>query len=145
MYDFHEVMGMRRLIGVALIALLLLGAAAPAYAGSAAANVALGLAAFAVFNQLLFASHAYAYPQTVYAPAPVYAHQTPVVYASPRVVYLAPPAPSPAPTVVHYPHGSWELRGDGIRVAYQWVWIPAASPPPPPPAGQPPAPPPGAR
>jgi hypothetical protein len=140
-YDFHEVMAMRRLLGVALIALLVLGAAAPAWAGSAA-NVALGLAAFAVFNQLLFASQVYAYPPAVYAPAPVYSYPAPVVYVSPRVVYAAPPAPRPAPAVVRYPHGSWELRGDGINVAYQWVWIPATPPPPP---GQLPAPPPAAR
>lgn len=141
---------MRRLIGVVLIALLLLGAATPASAG-AAADVALGLAAFAVFNQLLFATHAYAYPPAVYASA-VYASPSPVVYtsapvyASTRVVYAAPPAPRSAPAVVYYSHGRWELRGDGIRAAYQWVWIPAEPPlPPPPPAGPPPAPPPAAR
>lgn len=150
MYHSHGVMAVRRLIGVALVAVLLLGAAVPASAG-AATDVALGLAAFAVFNQLLFATtHAYAYPPAVYAP-PVYAYPSPVlytpapVYTSPRVVYAAPSATRPAPVVVRYSHGRWELRGDGIRVAYQWVWIPAVPPPPPPPAGRPPAPPPAAR
>ena len=39
--------------------------------------------------------------------------------------------------VVYYPHGRYELRGDGVYTAYQWVWIPSAAavpavPPPPP-------------
>ena len=44
------------------------------------------------------------------------------------------------PSVVQYPHGRYELRGDGTTVPYTWVWIPNP-PPPPPPAGAPPAPP----
>src|SRR5437867_2419595 len=50
------------------------------------------------------------------------------------------PAPPPMPSVVQYPHGRYELRGDGTTVPYTWVWIPNP-PPPPPPAGAPPAPP----
>jgi cytosine/adenosine deaminase-related metal-dependent hydrolase len=39
--------------------------------------------------------------------------------------------------VVAYPHGRWQLYGDGTTVSpYTWVWIPtgAAPPPPAPPA-----------
>ena len=41
----------------------------------------------------------------------------------------------PARTVAVYPNGQYELRGDGFRVPYYWVWIPAVAmaPPAPPP------------
>jgi hypothetical protein len=51
-----------------------------------------------------------------------------------RVVLL----PSPTATVVQYPTGSYQLRGNGITVPYSWAWVPAVGPLPPPPA--PPAP-----
>jgi hypothetical protein len=47
---------------------------------------------------------------------------------------LAPP-PAPAfPRVLHYPHGSFELRGDGVTSPYAWVWVPRSPAPPPSPA-----------
>jgi len=69
-----------------------------------------------------------------------------------RVVMLA----APTATVVNYPSGRYELRGDGITVPYYWAWVPAqayiAAPPPPAvpaapdvaPVGSPPPPPPAA-
>ena len=69
-----------------------------------------------------------------------------------RVVMLA----APTVTVVNYPTGQYQLRGDGINVPYYWAWVPAqayiAAPPPPAvpaapdmaPAGSPPPPPPAA-
>src|SRR5262249_54988627 len=30
--------------------------------------------------------------------------------------------------VVQYPHGRYELRGDGVTTAYQWVWVVTAEP-----------------
>ena len=41
---------------------------------------------------------------------------------------------------VCYAGGCYHLNGDGVNVAYQWVWIPSApsSPPPPPPPPSPP-------
>jgi hypothetical protein len=90
----------------------------------------------------------YAPPPAYYAPPPAYSAPPPA-YSTPPPAYSAPPvygrqayaAPAPAqPTVVQYPHGRYELRGDGIRTAYQWVWIP--NPPiAPPPPDAPPAPP----
>ncbi len=66
-----------------------------------------------------------------------------------RVVMLA----APTVTVVPYPNGRYELRGDGITVPYYWAWVTAqlyiAPPPPPvvppaapdmPPVGSPPPP-----
>jgi Domain of unknown function (DUF4124) len=65
--------------------------------------------------------------------------------ATPDMTYAAPAAPAPSasmPTVVEYENGFYELRGDGITVAYRWVWIPKVpAPPDPPPAVAPPAPP----
>jgi hypothetical protein len=73
---------------------------------------------------------AYAYPSVVYAQEPVVYSQAPAVYAAPM------------PTVVEYPTGRYELRGDGITTAYQWVWIPRppSAPPAPPEASPEPTP-----
>ena len=54
-----------------------------------------------------------------------------------QVVLLA----APTVTVVQYPQGRYELRGDGVSVPYYWVWVPvfyAAAPPPPLPPPPPP-------
>ncbi len=127
---------MARLIAILLVSAVLVGSVAPAASagGRTATNVALGLASFAVFNQLfgpvLFPRPVFATP--VY-PAPVYVAAPPqVIYAPPpQLTFVPPPTPAP-PTVIQYPHGRYELRGDGVTMAYQWVWIP--SPPPAPPA-----------
>ncbi|MGE5802648.1 MAG: DUF4124 domain-containing protein, partial [Gemmatimonadota bacterium] len=44
----------------------------------------------------------------------------------------APPLAPPAPTVVEFSSGRYELRGDGMTVPYTWVWIPNPPPAPPP-------------
>jgi hypothetical protein len=64
-----------------------------------------------------------------YATAP-----DPVVYAPPTtyVPTAYAPVPAPMPTVVEYATGRYELRGDGITTAYQWVWIPRPPSAPPP-------------
>ena len=134
---------MRRLIALVLVSVLTLGLAAPAaYAGgNTAQNVALGLASFAVFNQLVgpFLHQRQAHATPVYVSQPVYVSPPPqqVFYSTPPQVVVVQPPPPPAPTVVYYPHGRYELRANGTQ--YYWVWIP--NPPPPPPAGPtPPAP-----
>src|SRR6266478_3991195 len=134
---------MRRMIALALVVALVVITAVPAAeAGGSATNIALGLASFAVFNSLFVAP--FFYPRYAYAAsAPAYYYPTyPVVVERPyyQTVYVQTPAPAPAPrysNVVWYPHGRYELRGDGVTAAYQWVWIPN---PPPPPAAPPPAP-----
>ena len=155
---------MRKIAALVLSIALVIALVAPAAeaGGRTATNVALGLASFAVYNQVVggfyYPRYAYAYPRYVYA-APAYYYPAYYPYAYPayydRVVYVqSPPAieyqsppqqyqaqaqpPQQHPTVVEYPHGRYELRGDGIRTAYQWVWIP--KPPPPPAAPQPPSP-----
>ena len=90
-------------------------------------------------------------PAVVYASPPAYYgapyYAPPVYYAPPAsyeppTTYYPPPsgtvsiAPAPTQNVVQYPHGRYELRGDGVTVPYRWVWIP--NPPPPPPAAPPP-------
>ena len=142
---------MKKIIAVAALVLTLAGMApTPAQAGGAAASAALGLASFAVFNQLvfgLFTPRVWAtttvyggpyyggyyyggyYPPVVYAPPAAY-YPPPTYYAQPaaQVAYAA-PAP-PVQNEVVYPHGRYVLRGDGVTSAYQWVWIanPAAAP-----------------
>jgi hypothetical protein len=106
-------------MAVVLVAAVLTLALAP----PADAHLAVGLASFAVFTAL-------------FAPlfSPVYA-QTYVVNQAPALVYTEAARPAaPTPSVVHYPHGRYELRGDGVATAYTWVWIPNPPPPPPPPA-----------
>jgi len=47
----------------------------------------------------------------------------------------------PTPSVVEYPNGRHELRGDGVTMPYTWVWIPKPPPPPAPPETAPTVPP----
>jgi hypothetical protein len=116
----------RLLAGFAAIALIIGSMAPAAYAGSTGTNVALGLASFAVFNQL---AGAFVHPR------PVHREVVATHYAPPPQVVVV--QARPQPTVVQYPNGRYELRGDGVYVPYQWVWIPNAPmippvPPPPP-------------
>jgi len=125
-----------------------------AYAGGhGAARVAIGLATFAIFAPFIIAGEilslalppyrapavVVAPPPAYYAPAPAYSAPPPAYYA-PAPAYSAPPpaysaptayvrqtyaAPAPAQSrVIQYPGGRYELRGDGIATAYEWVWIP---------------------
>ena len=63
--------------------------------------------------------YASSYPDPVYAPAPVYQQQTQV-----------PVAPS-VQRQVCYTSGCYYLQGDGVTVAYSWIWVPAAPAAPP--------------
>ena len=136
---------MRRVISVVALVALLVGVTAPAAHAGKSTDIALGLASFAVFNQIVGAiarphrAEAYhPHPQRVVYQTVV--TQPPVVYAPPPVVYVAPAPPPVQPTVVQYPHGRYELRVNQYQ-QYVWVWVPAVPAPPPPPAGLPPAPP----
>lgn len=138
---------MRRIVAVAVIGAMLMVTSAlfhPAEAGdrhrgshrsghrggiSTGAGVALGVLGGAILLGAL-SPVVFARPRVVHDPYPVY-------YSSPPPV----PAVRP-PQVVYYPHGRYELYGDGVTVAYQWVWIPNQPPPvslmpPPPPSGPP--------
>jgi hypothetical protein len=124
---------MRRLIACGVLApLLLMTWTPPAHAGKST-DIALGLASFAVFNQIVAPLIRPRHAEAVYHRREVVYRTVvtqPVVYQPAPVVY-APPAPAPATTVV-YPHGRYELQLHGHQ--YVWVWIPTAAPPPPPPA-----------
>jgi hypothetical protein len=151
---------MRSLAALALIVVLLIGIAAPADACGSPCGVAIGLASFFFLSALLAPfTYPYGYPYPYYGyPAaytgyPAYTYAAPVAY-EPPVVYttrpvvsqhsVAPPAPPAQTRVVHYPHGRYELRGDGVRTAYLWVWVVTESPVAPSLASLPPAtPPPG--
>ena len=117
---------MKRMAAVALMIVILLPGVA--FAGSST-DAALGLGAFAVFNQILGGVGIFGRPASVVvAPQPVYAPPPAVVYAPPPPVYLAPqpvyvappppvyvvPAPvyyaAPRPVVVYRPayrHARW--------------------------------------
>jgi hypothetical protein len=90
---------MKKLVGglAIAVAMLLPGAA---FAGSST-DAALGLGAFAVFNQILGGIGIFG------RPAPVVAAPAPVVYAPAPVVYAPPPPPpyyvAPQPRVVYAP------------------------------------------
>jgi hypothetical protein len=103
---------MKKLLAVALALIVL--SPALAFAGSST-DAALGLGAFAVFNQMLsgigvFGGLAHqpvvvapAPPVTIYQPAPVVYAPPPVVYAPPPVVYAPPPVVYAPPPVVYAP------------------------------------------
>jgi hypothetical protein len=129
---------MRKLVAIVVLGAMLI-AVSPLTAH--AHGAALALAAFAAFTTLfalpIVAAAAwyppyYAYPAPAYAAPPAYYAQPPVSYAPPPVGYAPPPAPAIQREVV-YPHGRHLLYGDGVRTAYQWVWVPNAPTPPPPP------------
>jgi len=63
-------------------------------------------------------------PDYYYAPPPT------VIYQQAPTTYVAPP-PAVQREVV-YSHGKYVLYGDGVTQAWQWVWVPNATPPPPP-------------
>ena len=74
------------------------------------------------------------YPPTYYDPpasynAPV-GYSAPVSYALPRSPTVSVP-PAPMASVVEFPTGRYELRGDGVSTPYTWVWIPNAPTAPP--------------
>src|SRR5437899_1285946 len=86
---------MKRLAAVALMTVILLPGVA--FAGSST-DAALGLGAFAVFNQILGGVGIFGRPAVLVPPVPpvVYAPPAPVVYAPPPpVVYVPPPVVSP--------------------------------------------------
>jgi hypothetical protein len=121
---------MRKLTAIVAVgAIFLTLLPAPAHAHGAA-GAALALGAFAVFS-VLFLPFALL-SAAVAAPAPVvYAPPAPV-YASPPPVYAAQTYATAPPAIsreVVYPHGRYVLYGDGVTVAYRWVWVP--NPPPP--------------
>jgi len=140
---------MKKTLGLALVALLCLSFAAPVSAGRGSGGGFHGGFHHGGFHRdgfhrfgccfgpgfvggvlvgSAFAYPYYAYPYgaysdyPVYAPAPAYEYQTPV-----------PAAPS-IQRQVCYTSGCYYLQGDGVRVAYVWVWVPAApaAPPAPP-------------
>jgi PXPV repeat (3 copies) len=125
---------MKTLAAVALLTVVLLPGAAFA---SSSTDAALGLGAFAVFNQILGGIGIFggaARPVAV-APAPVIYTPPPAVVYGPPPVYVAPPPPvyyAPAPVVVApqpvyvaprpvfvyravpvYRHGGWGHRDHG--------------------------------
>lgn len=106
---------MERLSGLLALAGIVVLGVTPAFAGSST-DAALGLGAFAVFNQILSGSGVFGAgrPAVVVQqpPAVIYSPPPAVVYSPPPVVYApAPPPPVyyvPAPTPVYaYPYPAY--------------------------------------
>lgn len=132
----------RKTAAIAIVLGCLTGLTPGTAQAGGATSAALGLGAFAVFNQILGGIGIFGLPWAYAAPAyypyyyPAPAYYPPVAYAAPAPAYYA-PAPRlayapPLKTEVVYPHGRYVLRGDGVSVAYRWVWVPNPPPPPPP-------------
>ena len=126
----------RRVIGVALVSVLLLALAEPASArgrGSSFFHHQHGFNRFGccpgpAVGGGVFLGAAEGDPYDAY-PYPVYAEPA----FQPAPAYQA---PSVAPPVFCYVGGCYHLQGNGVSAPYQWVWVPAvpASPPGLPPA-----------
>jgi hypothetical protein len=91
--------------GTALVVAILPLLPATAWAGSST-DAALGLGAFAVFNQIIggtgiFAGLGHAQPVYAAPPPPVYVAPPPPVYVVPRPVYVAPRPVYVAPRAVY--------------------------------------------
>ena len=122
---------MRKLIAAVLAVILMVMVAAPAaQAGDATAQVALGLAAFAVFSQfvmpLLAGPPAYA-PAPV--PAPIYLPPLPVVerdYVDPRYAphpwYGSEPGHAPRPGYRPYGYAPQRPPGPFADQGRPWAW-----------------------
>ena len=79
------------------------------------------------------------YDASTPAYAPSYSNSVVVYPPAPPPPPMSDPRGGPAPagsisigsdesTIVEYPHGRYELRGDGGATPYRWVWVP--NPPP---------------
>ena len=92
---------MKRMVAVALIAMLLLPGVASA---GSASDAALGLGAFAALGTILLGAAVLGGHPAVAAPEPVVLTPPPPVYApAPPVVYSPAPVYAPAPPVVYAP------------------------------------------
>jgi len=135
---------MRRVAVAVLIVAVVLAAGVPP-AQACGECVALGVVSFLAFAGIVAAATAppvvyaapWAYPGNYvpvasYRPAYYHAGYSPPRYyypaAYPAAYVAAPPAAWTGPRVVQYAHGRYELRGDGARAPYVWVWIPTGPP-----------------
>jgi hypothetical protein len=143
---------MKKIMGLILVASISLALAAPVYAGRGHGGgfhggshggfhhgfhhggFHRGCCFGPAFVGGVFVGSALAYPYYLY---PYYPYAAYPVYADP--VYASPPVYQPetqvtvAPSVqrdVCYNTACYHLEGDGVTVAYQWVWMPAAPAPP---------------
>jgi len=135
---------MKKIMSLILVASLSLALAAPVYAGRGHGGgfhggsrggfhhggFHRGCCFGPAFVGGVFVGSALAYPYYAY---PYYPYAAYPAYSDP--VYVSPPVNNPqtqmtvAPSVqrdVCYNTGCYHLQGDGVTVAYQWVWVPAA-------------------
>jgi hypothetical protein len=144
---------MKKILTLALMGILSLALAAPVYAGRGhgggfhggsrggfhhRGGFHRGCCWGGAFVGGVFLGSAFAYPYYGY---PYYGYPY-YAYPYPYPVYAEPAYPpqtqvTVAPSVqreVCYTGGCYHLQGDGVTVAYSWIWVPTV---PPPPAGPP--------
>jgi hypothetical protein len=139
---------MKKILSLAFVVMLSLALAAPAYAGRGhgggfhggphggfhhGGGFHRGCCWGGAFVGGVFVGSAFAYPYYGY-PYYGYPYAYPV-YAEPA--YQPQTQVTVAPSVqreVCYNTGCYHLQGDGLTVAYSWIWVPAAPPPPGPPS-----------
>ena len=112
---------MKTVAALMVVALLLIPGVALA---DSATDAALGLGAFAVFNQFISGTGIFGGlgARPVYAPPPAYA--APPVYAAPPPVYVAPPRPvyyAPRPVYVYSGAPRGYYYAHGYR-GHDWRW-----------------------
>ncbi len=121
---------MKKMISLALVGLLVLASVVPAHAhGWEVAAVLLG----GLFLGSVLAAPYYGYP---YYPYTYGAYSAPL-YVSAPAYQTVPYVSNLQRSACYPPAGCYQLYGDGVTRAYQWVWVPAP-PSGPPPSTQPP-------
>jgi hypothetical protein len=132
---------LRRAAVVVMLVSLLSVVAIPRASASTGVDVALALASLSLFTQFVGALSNSTSGSWGSSP---WVHVVPgrtagVLWSSPLIHVVAVPPPVVFSRVVEFPHGRYELRGEGTAdKPFSWHWVPAPAiptpPPPPPPA-----------
>ena len=147
---------LRRIVSLALVAVLCLALAAPVFAGQAHGGAFhgggfRGSGFRGGFHGGFHHHHGFHRFGCCFGPAivggvflgaalaaPYYAYPYPYPYPvyAPGPTYQAPVYAAPSiRRQVCYTGGCYHLQGDGVTVPYQWIWVPAVPAPPPGPPG----------
>jgi hypothetical protein len=138
---------LRKIIGLVLVGLLAFAFAAPASAGGFRGGSHSGFHSGShhgfhsgfhrfgccfgpVFAGGLFLGAALAAPYYYYPYPYAYQGDSGPVYAPAPAYQTQAYAARPVQREVCYVGGCYHLQGDGVTVAYQWIWLPNAPPPP---------------
>jgi hypothetical protein len=137
-------LAMKKFLGLAFVAMLFLALAAPAYAGRGhgggfhgghhggshhGSGFHGGCCWGGVFVGGVFVGSAFAYPYYYGYPYYAYPYAYPM-YAEPAYQPQTQVTVAPSvPREVYYTNSCYHLQGDGVTVAYSWIWVLTAPPP----------------